>query len=597
MPNRLFFCNFAAISNILITTMKRILFFLCTLLSTAYIYAATYSGTLPVLFINTENGQQITSKEDYLPATAYLDNLGLEGYESVGTIDAPLALQIRGRGNWTWVGFDKKPYRLKFGSKQALLGMKKSKHFALMAAADDSDGYLRNPVGYYMSDLAGLPWAPAQRPVEVVLNGEYIGLYFLTETIRVDKDRVNIVEQPDEATDPEAITGGWLVEIDNYDTDPHVTVIEHNTDDYAIWFTYKTPEVLSPQQEEYLTEQMTLINDALYIDDLNDNTWENYVDVYSLARYYIVQEVLDDYESFHGSCYLYKDQGEDKWQFGPVWDFGNAFTEGKWRFIYEGRTWHNVWIAQACRHPHFIEVVKEVWKEIYPTLNAQLQAYVDEFAATVSTAAANDAERWSNYGNRDFSSDVARVKSRISRAITWLNDQWGDGEVEPTGSHNAYFINTPGWEEVYVFMWYNNGNETPLGSWPGTKATQREDGMWQINFEWTDLPSDNVGIIFGNGGAGVEAGNQTKDLIFVEGGIYNGEGFVSGATDIASDSNNVQVTVNGREVTLQSAQACTVAIADVLGRTRTIALQPNTPTVVTLPTGLYLINGRKHSLR
>ena len=101
--------------------MKRILFFLCTLLSTAYIYAATYSGTLPVLFINTENGQQITSKEDYLPATAYLDNLGLEGYESVGTIDAPLALQIRGRGNWTWVGFDKKPYRLKFGSKQALL--------------------------------------------------------------------------------------------------------------------------------------------------------------------------------------------------------------------------------------------------------------------------------------------------------------------------------------------------------------------------------------------------------------------------------------------------------------------------------------------
>ncbi|MGN0209715.1 MAG: CotH kinase family protein, partial [Muribaculaceae bacterium] len=462
---------------------------------------------------------------------------------------------------------------------------------------DDSDGYLRNPVGYYMSDLAGLPWAPAQRPVEVVLNGEYIGLYFLTETIRVDKDRVNIVEQPDEATDPDAITGGWLVEIDNYNTDPHVTVIEHNTDDYAIWFTYKTPEVLSPQQEEYLTEQMTLINDALYIDDLNDNTWENYVDVYSLARYYIVQEVLDDYESFHGSCYLYKDQGEDKWQFGPVWDFGNAFTEDKWRFFYEGRTWHNVWIAQACRHPHFIEVVKEVWKEIYPTLNEQLLAYVNEFSATVANAAVSDAARWPNYGNSDISSDTSRVKSRISRAITWLNDQWGDGEVEPTSSHNAYFINTPGWEEVYVFMWYNNGNETPLGSWPGTKATQREDGMWQINFEWSNLPSDNVGIIFGNGGAGVEAGNQTKDLIFVEGGIYNGEGFVSGATDIASDSNNVQVSISGREVTLQSTEACTTFIVDMMGRTQTLTLQSNTPTTVTLSSGIYFIAGHKIAIR
>lgn len=578
--------------------MKRLSLVLFAVMTYLWSYATTFSGTLPVMYINTENGQAITSKEDYIAATAYLDALGLEGIESVGSVDAPLDLQIRGRGNWTWVGFDKKPYRLKFDSKQAFMGMKKSKHFALMAAADDSDGYLRNTVGYYMSDLAGLPWAPAQRPVEVVLNGDYIGLYFLTETIRVDKDRVNIVEQPDEATEPDAITGGWLVEIDNYNTDPHVTVIEHNTDDYHIWFTYKTPEVLSPAQEEYLTEQMTLINDALYIEDLNDNTWENYVDVYSLARYYIVQEVLDDYESFHGSCYLYKDQGDCKWQFGPVWDFGNSFTEGKWRFIYQDRTWHNVWIAQVCRHPHFIEVVKEVWAEIYPTLNDQLLAYVDEFAATVSSAAANDAERWPNYGNSDLASDTSRVKGRITRAIQWLNSQWGEGDPIPVGSHNAYFINTPGWEEVYVFMWYNNNGytETPLGGWPGTKAFKREDGLWQINFDWPNLPSDNVGIIFGNGGAGVEAGNQTEDLVFVEGGIYDGNGFVGGNPDVAADE-QVQITVNGREVTLCSAESCTVAIADILGRTRSIALQPATATTVTLPAGLYLINGRKLSLR
>lgn len=578
--------------------MKRFSLLLIAVVAYLCSYAATYSGTLPVLYINTDNGQAITSKEDYITATAYLDALGLDGYESVGSVDAPLVLQIKGRGNWTWVGFDKKPYRLKFDSKQAFMGMKKSKHFALMAAADDTDGFLRNPVGYYMSDLAGLPWAPSQHPVEVVLNGEYIGLYFLTETIRVDKDRVNIVEQPDEATDPAQITGGWLVEIDNYDTDPHVTVIEHNTDGYAIWFTYKTPEVLSPQQEEYLTNQMTLINDALYREDLNDNTWEDYVDVYSLARYYIVQEVLDDYESFHGSCYLYKDQGADKWQFGPVWDFGNSFTEDKWRFMYQDRTWHNVWIAQACRHPHFIEVVKEVWQEIYPTLNDQLMAFVDNFEATVSDAAVNDADRWRQYGNNDFSSDVARVKARITRAISWLNSQWGSGDPIPVGSHNAYFINTPGWEQVYVFMWYSDGGatQTPLGNWPGTPATLCEDGLWQINFDWPNLPANNVGIIFGNGGSGVEAGNQTKDFTFVEGGIYNGDGLYSGNPTIATDQ-AVQVRINGRQVTLTGAESTTVTIADMLGRTRTIALTANTPTTITLPAGLYLINGRKLSIR
>ncbi len=98
---------------------------------------------------------------------------------------------------------------------------------------------MRNILGLELSRRFGLAWTPADKPVEVVLNGEYIGLYFLTETIRVDEDRVNIVEQPDNITDPEAITGGWLLEIDNYDTDPHVRI--HENGDNDIIFTYKTP--------------------------------------------------------------------------------------------------------------------------------------------------------------------------------------------------------------------------------------------------------------------------------------------------------------------------------------------------------------------
>lgn len=75
-------------------------------------FAVDPSGTIPVLLINTENNAPIVSKEDYLNATCYLETNGAEGIEPLGSAEAPVALTIKGRGNYTWTGFDKKPYKL-----------------------------------------------------------------------------------------------------------------------------------------------------------------------------------------------------------------------------------------------------------------------------------------------------------------------------------------------------------------------------------------------------------------------------------------------------------------------------------------------------
>ena len=245
--------------------MKRYIYLaLCCLWASLSMHAASYSGTLPVLHIQTENNAPIVSKDDYINATYYLDNKELSDYQSIGSKSEPLTMEIKGRGNYTWKGFDKKPYRLKLTDKQPLLGMTKSKHFALLAHADDSKGFMRNAIGFELARLIGMTWTPMAQPVEVVLNGDYIGLYFLTETIRVDKDRVNIVEQEDEETDPTKITGGWLVEIDNYNEDPHVTIKEGG--EHTMWITYKTPEVLSSAQEDFLTDEMKRIDQLVYGD-------------------------------------------------------------------------------------------------------------------------------------------------------------------------------------------------------------------------------------------------------------------------------------------------------------------------------------------
>lgn len=412
--------------------------------------AATYSGSLPVMFINTEGGAPVDSKENYVDATYYLDPMGVAGVEAIGTKDEPLALKIKGRGNYTWTGFDKKPYRLKLDSKAALLGMKKSKHFGLLAHADDDSGFLRNTVGFELSRRLGLAWTPAQEPIEVVLNGDYLGLYMLTELIRVDEDRVNIVEQADNETDPSLITGGWLVEIDNYDEAEEEQVRFQEGNGEVIRFTHKSPELLSDIQRNYLLNLGRRADAAIYVSDKNDTGWENIIDIDALARFYIVQEILDNAESFHGSCYWHKDLGNDtKMVFGPVWDFGNTFHRGGTRFIYDRPPYGQTWIGEIAKFPHFQEVVKQIWKEFKANEYASLDAFIDAFSSQITQAAASDYQRWPQYGVRNVQSAKNDFKQRIHDRVNWLVQQWGNAQPAPGPVNECYLIgqvNDNSWE-------------------------------------------------------------------------------------------------------------------------------------------------------
>ncbi len=383
-----------------------------------------FSGTLPVLYIQTES--PVASKEDYVNGTYYIDPLGIEGYDSLGSADKPLPLKIKGHGNWTWRDFEKKPYRLKFNEKAKPLGMKKSKHFVLMANADDYLGFLRNTVGFELSRLLGLSYTPQQEPVEVVLNGNYIGLYMLTDKIRVAKKRVNIEEQADMETHPDSITGGWLIEIDNYSEEGQVAFREGNGE--QLRFSMHSPEVLSDEQRSYITTLLKDADEAIYADDKSSTLWEQFIDMDSLARFYIVQEVMDDAESFHGSCYIHKQRGQDtKLIFGPVWDFGNAFQRGYDRFIWQDSPFGQNWIGEIARFPRFQEQVAKLWwsfiREDYP----KLDDFIDDFVAHIAAASRHDARRWPQYGTTDIEGQKEDFKRRMSEKVRFLRSQWGDG--------------------------------------------------------------------------------------------------------------------------------------------------------------------------
>ena len=398
---------------------------------TTIIETGEYSGTLPVLFINTEESRIIDSKEDYVNAQWWLDNQGDQRFESIGSQNKPLGMQIKGHGNATWFNLEKKPYRLKFDEKHMVLGMPSSRHWLLLANAEYWMGNLNDALPFEIGRCMGMAWNPRMQPLEVVLNGDYIGLYFLTEKIRVAKHRVNINEQSDYEKEPERITGGWLLEIDNYLEPDNITFIEGNG--MPFWVTPHSPEYLSDGQREYITLFLTEADKAIYCSDKSSTEWEKYIDIDALAIYYIVQEAVDNPESFSGSCYMYKDRGDStKLVFGPLWDCGSSFqrfssTYGFDEYIYNSLPAYcrSRWIGEIAKFPHFQERVRHFWQKFYTEVYPAMDNFMEEFTARIEMAGNYDHRRWPQYSSDNITARMrAFAKPNFHKKVAWLQTQW-----------------------------------------------------------------------------------------------------------------------------------------------------------------------------
>lgn len=412
------------------------------------------SGTLPVLYINVYKADgtldnEVTDRnlghKNYFTGRYWLDLNGCQwladlGAESIGSESEPLPLEIKARGNYTRQAFAKKPFKLKLGSKQKLLGLSQSKHFALLAHADDNFGYLRNFTGFNLGRRIGLPWTPDQQPVEVVINGDYRGLYFLTESIRIEKDRIDIAELDDNVSDPELVSGGYLVELDNYDEDNQIRMDEKscvaNQWLDRLRVTWDTPEKYSELQRRFVTDQLTAMND--FVGANSDQLW-SYMDLDDAARYYVVEEIMSHTESYHGSTYLFRDRGEgQKWHFSPLWDFGNGFNGSTDRFLYDCDPFGNTWIPSMRANATFNDKVRDTWMWFMNTGYKGIIEDIDTYVTHIAEAAKADRRRWKDAPRPDYNgaqdvADNSDMASRRNKAVNhlnakveWLKSQFGD---------------------------------------------------------------------------------------------------------------------------------------------------------------------------
>lgn len=331
---------------------------------------------LPVLYITTE----AKIGEQYCEGNMLLDASYIQAVDNPDTIAAGSAaacpeyyggVSIKLRGNSTkWR--EKHPYKIKLEAKSDLLGMGSNKHWVLLANDIDHTN-IRNKITLDFALALGMNTSSESRLVSLFINGEYRGIYQLTEQIRVGKSRVNIYDWGDTFGDTKPLkaseidtdvpqTGGFLLEADFYAfSDPNAAKVITK---FSQPFYFNTPEYIGKdtglykyaynyiQSFEYALHSPDHIYHAndrhytakgLFYDwsnakawvaeysetDYSDPTFDgcHYTELFdldSLINNLLVCETAVNWDSMKNSVFLYKDIDGPAYM-GPVWDFDWAY--------------------------------------------------------------------------------------------------------------------------------------------------------------------------------------------------------------------------------------------------------------------------------
>lgn len=260
----------------------------------------------------TLNGVTLEEINDGSKETKYEGN-DLVIYDGRNDVSEFTGVRVKGRGNGTWVQ-EKKPYQIKFDRKVDLFGMGKAKKWVLLANALDASN-LRNEMAVYLGKMLDMNGGIDGRFIELYIDEEYLGLYYLTSTIDNNKQSIDL-------RDPM----GVLVELDNvygwmedyYKTSDGDKLVMHDVvvDDLA----EKAMDEFVKQYNQF--EVAVLQKDYKTINEL--------IDVQSFAQYYLLNEFSVNPDAYWTSFYMYKDGYEDKIHAGPGWDFDLAFANRAW---------------------------------------------------------------------------------------------------------------------------------------------------------------------------------------------------------------------------------------------------------------------------
>ena len=429
-----------------------------------------HGSVLPSLYINLPPEQFdsiLNDRDQEFPAEALLITADND------TLYDDYLSHIKTRGNTTFKKAEaKKSFTIKLPKKRSWLGLDKSQHFVLLANTFD-DSHIRNTIAFDLAHDVGLP-APHYAYLSLYINGEYKGLYQITNKIEVSKHTLNLTEldklnkrvnlQPLKeyvqfsdssdkqidlrkgallACDPEDITGGYLLDLCGADR-IYVKSPSGFASDAGDYIRIRSPKYASPAEVNYIATFYNSMEAAITSNDgYNPETnkhYSDYIDTESFALVYLINELLLNQDGGLSSLFLYKDSDsiDSRLYAGPIWDFdrsiGNTIHSDLELImpnelfvnVKHGKTtWshsHGIFFY-LCKHEDFQEMVKKLYyQKISPSCHKYIESgTIDSLVDCLSEDADRDSRLYGTRRNMDYHSVTGKTLDFLQKRLAFLD--------------------------------------------------------------------------------------------------------------------------------------------------------------------------------
>ena len=373
-----------------------------------------YAG-LPRIVIETEDFAGVRDRETEIPS--HLQIYGEKSPES-----EVYELTVRGRGNSSFK-MPKYGMKLEFKDKVKLFGMPKSRDWALIANFGDKT-HLRNYMMTRLSEWLGAKYTPKMQFVEVYLNRKYMGLYLLSETIKVAKNRVNIDEND---------TTFLVEKEDSKKFDPPYILTDNN-----YYYHIKSPKNPSPETEDLLLDHLNAFENFMmnqYIHKRKDVL--DWLDIDDYVLYYWVHEYSKNEDGNYARSVFFTWKKGEPIHFGPLWDFDLAFGNASLEQNKNPEDWYirryrlNYYIMQNSLVD---SAATAYWQEHRDTFKALIDS-IPVYRAIIEKAIDNEYRRWpiikntENWALKDpydsYDEAVEVMKKKKKKRYQWIDNEIG----------------------------------------------------------------------------------------------------------------------------------------------------------------------------
>lgn len=413
-------------------------------------YAQAFTDSnLPIIIINTDNGTEIPDAPK-IPGSMKIiyRGSGLRNYVSDKNNDAYLnyngRIGIEVRGSSSQVSPKK---QFAFTTKTAddistnnvsLLGLAAENDWILNGLVFEPS-LIRDYICYNLSRMIG-EYATRTIYCDVIINGNYNGLYLLQEKIKPDQNRVDVMKIGTTDNAFPEVTGGYITKADK-DTggDPVAwTMSSYIGWDVAFIHDWPKPEGVTPAQNSYIRGEFFRLNStASSFNSSFENGYPSIIDVPSFIDYMLLNELSANADAYQYSTFYHKDRN-GKLRAGPLWDqnltFGNdlffwGFDRSKtdtWQFSNGDNEGPTFW-RDLFYDPQFRCYLSKRWNELIqpgkPFNYTSIESLIDSAAATISEALPRENALWTTAP--DFESEIIKIKSFVQERTAWMTVNLG----------------------------------------------------------------------------------------------------------------------------------------------------------------------------